>query len=106
MRVHNYISIKEIQDLIKRYVDKGGEVIEIIPGCLGYGTTLLLNNGHNLKEFVIEEYYLNEWSSGHRLMTYNKGISKKYKDMLEKYEDGYEYDYEKGWIRPEDERVG
>ena len=99
MKTVKYISIEQIKDLINRYVKNGGEVVEVIQGTLGYGTTLLLNNGHNLKEFVIEEYYLNEWSSGHRLLTYNKGISKKYQDMLEKYEAGYEFDYNKGWIK-------
>lgn len=102
MKVNKYVDCQTIQNLIEKYVDAGGIVVEIIPGCLGYGTILLLSNGNNLKEFVIEEYYLNEWSSGHRLLTYNKGISKKYKAMLEKYEDGYEFDYEKGWIRPGD----
>lgn len=99
MRTVKYISNEQIKDLTNRYINAGGEVVEIVPGTLGYGTTLLLNNGHNLKEFVIEEYYLNEWSSGHRLLTYNKGISKKYQDMLEKYEAGYEFDYNKGWIK-------
>lgn len=99
MRTIKYISIEQIKDLINKYINAGGEVVEVIQGTLGYGTTLLLNNGHKLKEFVIEEYYLNEWSSGHKLLTYNKSISKKYQDMLEKYEVGYEFDYNKGWIK-------
>ena len=49
MRTIKYISNEQIKDLTNRYINAGGEVVEIVPGTLGYGTTLLLNNGQNLK---------------------------------------------------------
>lgn len=43
MQIIKYISNEQIKDLINRYVNAGGEVVEVIQGTLGYGTTLLLN---------------------------------------------------------------
>jgi hypothetical protein len=79
------VSNEYIQDLIERYLKAGGEVTQVEEGVLGYGTLLLTNNGHNLKEFVIQEYYINAWSSGHWRMSYNNGLSKKYQQMLEDF---------------------
>ena len=77
---------KGIRDLIKRYLDNGGEVFTLEEGCSGYGTIILhdYTEKNNLLSFKIQEYYLNEWSSGHKLTTYRKGLPKKYHKMIEK----------------------
>ena len=56
------------------YREKGGEVITIREGCLGLGTVVLTDFGAaGLRAFVIEEIYLNSWSSGHVLKIYENG---------------------------------
>lgn len=78
-----YISIAQAERLISAYLDKGGQVTEIEEGVLGLGVLILSANGRNdLKEFVISEEYLNEWSSVHALRTYTKGLPKKYANMV------------------------
>ena len=69
-----------IKDLIDKYIEKGGKMFEIKPGCLGYGLIILY--GDSLKTAVIQEVPLNEWSSAHKLRMYNK-IPKKYKEMID-----------------------
>ena len=74
------ISLEQGKQLIARYLNAGGTVVEVDgTASLGLGLVILCKNAHTLKEFVIEEYYLNEWSSGHRLKTYTKGLPKKYR---------------------------
>ena len=81
-----YYSVESINSLIDTYVSKGGECHELVPGCLGYGITMLIDRqGVGLKTFIIQEHYLNEWSSGNTVRGYNK-TPKKYLDMLEKLE--------------------
>ena len=80
-----YITLKVAQDLIDKYIDAGGEVTTIADGGVGLGTVLLTNNGLKLKEFVIEEYYINEWNSGHKLISYNNGLPKKWQQSLERF---------------------
>lgn len=46
------------QQVIDKYVEKGGEIAEITPGTLGYGTTICYGDG--LKTTVIQEVYVNE----------------------------------------------
>ena len=62
-------TLKAIDNLISHYLDKGGELVTVHEGSLGYGTTLLIANG--LKTAVIKEKHLNEWSSGHTVRLYN-----------------------------------
>ena len=57
--------------------------MELQEGVLGYGLCMLYKKG--LKTFIIKEYYINEWSSGHSIIGYNK-MPKKYEKMLEKIE--------------------
>ena len=75
----NY-SINYIENLIDRYIKKGGEFVELQEGSLGYGVSMLYGKG--LKTFIIKEYYINEWTSEHSIIGYNK-MPKKYEKMLE-----------------------
>ena len=73
-----FITFSSAQDLVSRYIAAGGVATIVAEGCLGLGTIVLQNNGLNLKEFVIQEENLNEWSSCHILKTYLHGLPKKY----------------------------
>lgn len=78
-----YYNLKTIDNLIQRYIEKGGKVVEIEEGTLGYGTLVLYNNGDKtLKEFIVKEKFLNEWSSGHTVRAYKNGLPKKYLDRI------------------------
>lgn len=68
------------QQVIDKYIEKGGEIAEITPGTLGYGTTICYGDG--LKTTIIQEVYVNEWSSAHKIRQYNK-MPKKYESILE-----------------------
>lgn len=76
----NY-SIKYIQNLINRYIEKSGEFVTLKDGCLGYGLSMLYGEG--LKTIIIQEYFINSWESGHTIRKYNK-MPKKYENMLYK----------------------
>jgi hypothetical protein len=69
-----------VQNLIDNYIKKNGEVIEVVEGCLGYGTTICLGDG--LKYAIIQEVFLNHWNSGHTIKMFNK-LPKKYEKLLE-----------------------
>lgn len=73
-------TLKAIDDLISRYIKKGGEVLTISEGVLGYGKMLLTGKG--LKTIVITEKYVSDWSSTHTIIKYNK-TPKKYMKILE-----------------------
>ena len=77
------IDLDRAQQLIEKYINKGGEMYEVDEGSLGLGTIILYDNTNKLKQYVIEEYYLNAWSSGHKLKQYNHGLPKKYQKILE-----------------------
>lgn len=53
--------------------------VEVVEGCLGYGTTIAHADG--CKWLVIQEHYLNEWSSGNTMRLY-KELPKKYEKLL------------------------
>ena len=81
------ISCKQIENMISRYIDAGGDVLTANDGVLGYGTLLFSNAGNNrLAEFVIQERYLNDWSSEHVCVKYLRGIPQKYWKMYEQNE--------------------
>ena len=73
-------SLQACEDLISRYLERGGEVVTIEEGCLGLGLTLLYGAG--LKTTIIREVYLNEWSSGHTIRMYNECPKKFQKYMI------------------------
>lgn len=74
-------TLKACEDMMEKYIEKGGEVVTLYEGCLGLGTVVCF--GKNLKTTIIQERYLNEWSSYHTMRMYNK-MPKKYEIMLEK----------------------
>jgi len=77
----NY-SLSVCEDLIQKYVNKyGGECTELEEGILGLGT-ILLHGGQGRKTIVIQEYYINCWTSGHHITMYNK-MPQKYALQLE-----------------------
>lgn len=67
-------TLSSIDKLINRYLEKGGAMVTVVEGSLGYGTTLL--HGDGLKTAVIQERYLNAWSSGHSVRLYNQTPAK------------------------------
>lgn len=73
-------TLKAVDKFIDHYLNKGGQVINIKEGSLGYGKLMLICDG--LKTAIVNEVYLNEWSSGHTVRQYNK-IPKTYKKLLE-----------------------
>ena len=68
------------EEVINRYINAGGEVLTLEEGVLGLG--LVVCFGESLKTCIIQERYLNEWSSGHTIRFYNK-MPKKYAAMIE-----------------------
>ena len=90
MKSKSYYSLSDCQIIIEKYVYKfGGECTELNEGCLGLGT-VLLHNAAGKKTIVIQEEYLNEWSSIHTIRKFNK-MPKKYAAQLEKIEQSEEY---------------
>ena len=74
-------SYKQVDALIEKYVNKGGETLQLDEGVLGSGNWLLFDYSGRLKFIVIKEVYLNEWSSAHTIRKYNK-MPKKYEKIL------------------------
>lgn len=77
------LTLQAAERLINKYQEAGGIVTEVRPGVLGLGT-VILSNGENtrLKEFVIQEFYINAWTSGHKLRTYLHGLPAKYQAAI------------------------
>lgn len=82
-RNQNLYTSGAIQELAQYYIDNGGEVFELIEGTLGWGTTVMVREGW--KSAVVQEVYVNEWSSAHKVRMYNK-LPKKYQTMLDEYQ--------------------
>ena len=75
------------QEFIDRYIAAGGEIVDSCEGCLGWGTMIL--QGKGLKNFVLDEEYLNEWSSMMVLYDYgSKPIPKKWFRAIEEANTG------------------
>lgn len=73
-------TFEAVENLINQYVNKGGEIIEINEGCLGYGT--LICSAYGCKFAVIEEIFISAWKSTHTVKFYNN-LPKKYTIILE-----------------------
>jgi len=71
-----------VENLINQYVEKDGEILEIIEGCLGYGTVIC--SAYGCKYAVIEEVFVNAWQSTHTIKLYNN-LPKKYNNLLDIY---------------------
>jgi hypothetical protein len=76
-----HYSTNAIKNLTDKYISNGGQVVELIEGVLGYGTTICF--GENLKCCVIQEKQIFEssWSSTHTIRFYNN-MPKKYQSLL------------------------
>ena len=79
--MQKFYTLKAVENLIQRYLENGGSMEELKPGSIGYGVTILYDAAENLKTFIIKEVYLNEWSSGHTVIGYNR-MPKKYRTLL------------------------
>jgi hypothetical protein len=73
-------TVAAIQTLFDFYTERGGEIIQVDCGGVGLGTVICIADG--LKSAVIQEVYLNEWSSGHTVTLY-KTLPKKYIKLME-----------------------
>ena len=76
-----------VAEIIGKYEEAGGYIVELKEGCLGYGLTVCY--GENLKTCVITEVYLNSQSSGHKVRFYND-MPKKYKMLIEQKINNYD----------------
>jgi hypothetical protein len=73
-------TLSQVVSLIAQYIERDGELHQIEEGCLGYG--FLICTAENSKTAIIQEYFINEWSSGHKVTMYNK-IPKKYAQIIQ-----------------------
>ena len=73
-------SIQECESLITNASIKGLEVTTIEEGCLGLGK-IVIDGGEKYKSYIITEVFLNEWSSDHKIIKYNK-LPKKYREAI------------------------
>ena len=78
------ITEKQLDDMIARYQEQGGEVVVLDDGSLRTGTVLFLKNGQKLWEFVAYEQYLNEWSSDEIIIKYHN-LPKKWLKRLDEW---------------------
>jgi hypothetical protein len=78
-KTQNTYGWQAVQNLIDKYLARGGEVIELVEGSLGAGTTICFGEG--LKTTIIQERFVNCWSSTHTIRMYNK-MPKKYDKMI------------------------
>lgn len=76
---NNFYSLAACEKLISKYLEIGGETKIIQEGILGLGTVVCFANGK--KTAIIQEVFLNEWSSGHKVTMYNK-TPKKYLNII------------------------
>jgi hypothetical protein len=68
-------TLSACEKLISFYAEIGGTIETIEEGCLGLG--LIICTAEGKKTAVIQEHYLNEWSSTHTIRLYDK-TPKKY----------------------------
>jgi len=76
-------TLKTCQELIETYINEfKGSLFQLEEGSLGLGK-LILYNGNGRKSIIIEEVFLNHWSSAHKIRMYNE-LPKKYKTLVNK----------------------
>jgi len=75
----SYYSLSACEELISRYVSRDGHVVTLREGGVGLGTIICLAEG--CKTAIIQEVFLNEWSSTHTIRLYNQ-TPKKYLALL------------------------
>ncbi len=84
-------SCSAIQNLIDKADALGYEMAPMSEGTLGYGSFVLIapkcaNPKKYYPHIVVEEVYLNEWSSAHKVRKCKK-ISKALETRIQKYAD-------------------
>jgi len=79
-RTQSLYNCDAVENLINRYVERGGTMTTIREGTLGYGLTIL--HGDGLKTAIVTEKPINSWSSAHTIRMYNK-MPAKYQKMLD-----------------------
>lgn len=60
----------QVYSLIQTYVDADGEVVTLDDGVLGHGRLLL--TGEGLKAALVQEYFVNSWTSLHTVTLWNE----------------------------------
>lgn len=74
-------SSEAVEKLAEKYIAKGGEITPIREGSLlEYG--LAIFHGDGLKTAVIQEKYLNAWSSAYTCRVFNR-MPAKYAQMIQ-----------------------
>ena len=79
-------SCSAIAGLIENATGQGYELVQFRPESLGYGGFVLIAPRPDWENVVVEEVYLNEWSSAHKVRRCRK-ISKKLQKLIREYED-------------------
>lgn len=79
-------SCSAIAGLIENAEQQGYELVQFKPESLGYGGFVLMAPRPDWENVVVEEVYLNEWSSAHKVRRCRK-ISKKLQKLIKEYED-------------------
>ena len=69
-----------VQELINKYLSRQGIIYTIDEGVLGHGTLVL--SAPQCKYCIVQEVYLNEWSSGHKIRFYNN-LPKKWEQAID-----------------------
>lgn len=87
MKVFNRIktyTFDTCEKLIDKYINEHkGECINIREGVLGLGT-ILLHSAKGKKTIVINEIFINSWTSKHTIKMYNKP-PKKYIELINEH---------------------
>lgn len=69
-----------VQELINKYLEREGIIYTIDEGVFGHGTLVL--SAPKCKYCVVQEVYLNEWSSAHKVRFYNN-LPKKWEQAID-----------------------
>lgn len=86
--MHNMYTLASIDKLIHDCTDKGYTMETCRDGVLGYGKIVLIGPP-GYWNFVIEEHYINEWSSGHTVRKCME-ISRRLQAEIDAYYDAME----------------
>ena len=78
-KTRNLYDCTAIEKLADKYAAYDGNVVELVPGCLGYGLTVMYGDG--LKTCIVNEIAVNTQYSLHSVRFYNV-MPKKYADMI------------------------
>jgi hypothetical protein len=76
MKLYSYTTADK---LISDYTERNGHAHQFNEGCLGSGNWILTGLKNS---FVIQEIYINSWSSGHKITRYKK-LPKKYQFIFD-----------------------